>query len=101
MAIASLTAGSRVARRLAEDVVEMSTTEAFRANLTTALLVGVGANQGLPMPTTHVSTGAIAGIAGTQPHRLKSRTLRNFVIAWTLTPLTAAAAAAAIYALVS
>jgi len=101
MAIGSLTVGARVARRLAEDVVQMSTSEAFRANLTTAVLVGVGANQGLPMSTTHVSTGAIAGIAGTKPKRLNGPTLRDFALAWIATPLTAGATAAAIYVLVS
>lgn len=101
MAIGSLTAGRRVARKLAEDVIDMSTTEAFRANLTTALLVGVGAHQGLPMSTTHVSAGAIAGIAGTSPDRLNRGTLRDLAIAWTLTPLTAGMIAAITYAVVS
>lgn len=101
MATGSLAAGRRVARRLAHDVVEMSASEAFRANVTTALLVAVGGNQGLPMSTTHVSTGAIAGIAGTNPEQLNRRTLRHFAIAWTVTPLTAGVAAATIYALIS
>ena len=94
MAIGSVTAGSRITPGLTEDVVEMGTSEAFRANVTTALLVGVGASQGLPMSTTHVCTGAIAGIAGSKPTRLNGRTLRDFAIAWTVTPLAAGAAAA-------
>lgn len=97
MAIGAFAAGRRVARRLAEDVIEMNATEGCRANLTTALLVGVGANQGLPMSTTQVSTGAIAGIAGAQSSRLNRRTLRDFAIAWTVTPLTAGLVAAAVY----
>jgi len=53
------------------------------------------------MSTTHVSTGAIAGIAGTKLNRLDCPTLRDFAIAWTLTRLSAGVRAATSYALVS
>jgi len=90
MALGGLAAGIRVARQLGENVVRMSHAEGFKANLTTAILVGLGANLGLPMSTTHVSTGAIAGIAGTNVGRLNGDTLRVFVLAWPVTPATAA-----------
>lgn len=95
MLAGALVAGRRVARRLGEDVVALDHTEGLKANVTTALLVGVGASHGLPMSTTHVSTGAIAGVAGTRTSRLNLSTLRDFALAWTLTPLTAGAMAAA------
>jgi PiT family inorganic phosphate transporter len=69
-----------------------------RPNLTTAALVGLAANRGLPLSTTQVSRGAIAGAAGAHPSRLNGRTLRDFAIAWTVTPLSAALVAAAIFA---
>ncbi|MGI8916459.1 MAG: inorganic phosphate transporter [Chloroflexota bacterium] len=100
MAAGALLAGQRVARVLGEKVVQMSHEEGFKANLTTAVLVGVGANLGLPMSTTHVSTGAIAGVAGLNRTRLNGRTLRDFAIAWTLTPLTAGLIAAGTFLLV-
>ena len=84
----------------AEKVVKMDHREGLLANITTAMLVGVGANLGLPMSTTHVSTGAIAGIAGTDPKRLNRRTVRNLILAWTVTPLVAGLIAGVIYTVV-
>lgn len=97
MAGGSLLVGIRVARRLGEGVVKMSHVEGFKANLTTAVLVGLAANRGLPLSTTHVSTGAIVGAAGRDPSRLNRRTLRDFVLAWTLTPFVAGTVAAAVF----
>jgi PiT family inorganic phosphate transporter len=96
----SLYAGRRVARVLAEKIVRMDHREGLLANLTTALLVGVGANFGLPMSTTHVSTGAIAGIAGGNTARLNRRTVRDLALAWTVTPLVAALLASITYLIV-
>jgi PiT family inorganic phosphate transporter len=99
MAVGSVLFGTRIARRLGEDVVHMDHVEGFKANLTTAALVGLAANRGLPLSTTQVSSGAIAGAAGSHPSRLNRRTLRDFAIAWTVTPLSAALVAAAVFAL--
>jgi PiT family inorganic phosphate transporter len=85
----SLYAGRRVARVLAEKIVRMDHREGLLANLATTLLIGIGANLGLPMSTTHVSTGAIAGIAGGNTKRLDRRTMRDLAVAWTVTPLVA------------
>ncbi|MFI6642906.1 anion permease [Streptomyces sp. NPDC050504] len=100
MAVGSLTGGMRIARRLGEGVIKMNHTEGFLANLTTATLVGLGAGYGLPMSTTHTSTGAIAGSAGPNLSRLSGKTLRHFLIAWLVTPPFAAAVAAVVFLLV-
>lgn len=73
----------------------MDDLDGLRANLTTAALVGPGAALGLPMSTTHVATGAIAGVAGAQAGRLNLRTLGDFLLAWTLTPAASGLIAAA------
>jgi inorganic phosphate transporter, PiT family len=91
--------GIRVARTLGERVVKMSHVEGFRANVVTALLVGAGAREGWPMSTTHVSTGAITGIPGTKLGRLNRRLIRDFLIAWTVTPVSGAAVAVFVYLL--
>jgi PiT family inorganic phosphate transporter len=100
MALGSIAGGLRVAERLANDVVTMSHREGFTANLTTAVLVGLGAGAGLPMSTTHVSTGAIAGSAGTDVKRINAKTIRGFAIAWVVTPPFAGLVAAGAYILV-
>jgi phosphate/sulfate permease len=93
----SLSAGRRVAHVLGENIVRMEHREGLLANAATAILVGAGANLGLPMSTTHVSTGAIAGIAGGKTERLNRRTLRDLALAWTVTPLVAASIAGISY----
>jgi len=93
----ALIAGTRVAPRLGEDVVRLDHADGLRASLTTAVLVGGGAAYGLPMSTTHVSTGAIAGVAGPRPGRLNLTALRDFALAWTLTPVIGGVLAAGAY----
>ncbi|MGH9214674.1 MAG: hypothetical protein ACRDZS_00320 [Acidimicrobiales bacterium] len=51
------------------------------------------------MSLTHVSTGAIAGTAGAQLSRLHRRTLQDFALAWTVTPVVAGAVAASAFLL--
>jgi PiT family inorganic phosphate transporter len=97
MAAGSLLGGMRVAEKLGEGVVKMNHREGFLANLTTAALVGVGAGAGLPMSTTHVSTGAIAGTAGPNLSRISGGTVRNFLIAWLVTPPVAGVVAALVF----
>ena len=97
MAIGGLVVGQKVAARLANDVIRMTHVEGFTANLTTAVMVGLGAFEGLPMSTTHVSIGAITGTAGTDVSRIKAKTIRDFAMAWLITPPFAAAVAAVAY----
>lgn len=89
--------GIRVAKTLGERVVRMGHVEGFRANAITAILVGVGAQVGWPMSTTHVSTGAISGIPGTRVSRLNRRVIRDFMLAWTATPVVGGLVAAGVY----
>ncbi len=82
----SIIAGLAVTRTLAEKVTRMSHSEGFAANLTTAILVAGASNLGVPVSTTHVSSGAIIGIGlreGTR--RIQWRVVRDMVLAWLVT----------------
>jgi inorganic phosphate transporter, PiT family len=87
--------GIRVAKTLGEGVLRMTHGEGCWANVTTSFLVGMGATMGLPMSTTQVSSGAIIGSAGTQVGRLNRKTIRDFLIAWSVTPIFSGLVAAA------
>ncbi len=97
MFIGAIVVGQLVAARLANDVIKMSHAEGFTANLTTAVMVALGAFHGWPMSTTHVSTGAITGTAGLNLSRIKGKTVRDFVIAWVVTPPVAGAVAVIVF----
>ncbi len=98
MVLGSVVAGRRVTHVLAEKVTTMDHREGFAANLATAALVTVGAVQGLPMSTTHVSSGGIVG-AGVQRRALRHRTLRDISLAWVVTLPGAALLGTAAYAM--
>ncbi|MBI4161340.1 MAG: inorganic phosphate transporter [Acidobacteria bacterium] len=86
MVAGSVIAGLRVTRVLAERVTAMDHREGFAANLVTATLVTAGAALGLPVSTTHVSSGGIIG-AGTQRRAgdLNKKTVRGMALAWVVT----------------
>lgn len=98
MALGSVVAGRRVTHVLAEKVTPMDHREGFIANLVTAGLVTTGATLGLPMSTTHVSSGGIVG-AGAARRSLNRRTLRDIALAWVITLPGAALLGVAAYAL--
>lgn len=96
MVLGSLIAGKRVTQVLAEKVTPMDHHEGFVANLVTVGLVTAGATLGLPMSTTHVSSGGIVG-AGAERKSLNRKTLREIGLAWVVTLPASALLGIAIY----
>jgi len=90
MVAGSLFGGLRVTRVLAEKVTPMDHREGFSANLVTATLVGLAAYKGLPLSTTHVSTGAILGAGVTRKAAIDWKTVRHLLLAWIVTVPAAA-----------
>jgi len=85
MVAGSWLAGRRVTDVLAHRVTPMNHRQGFVANLVTAALVGPGAALGLPMSTTHVSSGAIMGVAAAHGEGANKKTIRDMLLAWVVT----------------
>lgn len=97
MAIGGLVAGLRVLDTLARKVTPLPLAESLTASMSTAVLVGLASWNGLPVSTTHVSTGAIVG-AGLKndPHAVRWKKVGEIVLSWVVTlPVAALIAAGA------
>ncbi len=92
MALGGILFARKVAQTMSQRVTKMDHTSGLAANLITAILVLFASKLGLPVSTTHVSVGAIAGV-GASSRTLDWHALRNVLLSWVLTlPLAASAA---------
>ena len=92
MASGGLLFSRRVAETMSKRMTRMDHTQGLAANLITAALVLIASKFGLPVSTTHLSVGSIAGV-GASARRLDWGTLRGVLLSWVATlPLAAAAA---------
>ncbi len=99
MAIGGLIGARRVAERLSNGITPMTPGEGLVANCVTALLVTTASPIGLPVSTTHVSTGGIFGI-GFGSRGLRWRSLGEILGAWVTTlPLAGLLSAVAMWIL--
>lgn len=94
MAVGGLVSARRVAETLAHRITPLRDGPSFAANLTTSLLVTGASRVGLPVSTTHVSTGGIFGI-GASDGTLDRRATGEILGAWVATLPGAAALGAA------
>lgn len=90
MALGGWFAARRVADTLALKLTPMHSGQGFAANLATSILVIGASHVGVPVSTTHVSTGGILGI-GAAARTLQRRKTREILGAWVGTLPVAAA----------
>ncbi len=89
MAVGGMLFAKRVARTMSQRITKMNHMQGLTANLITASLVLVASKFGLPVSTTHVSVGSIAGI-GAGAKTLNWNILHNVLLSWVVTlPLAA------------
>lgn len=96
MALGGLLAARRVADTLSHRVTRMTHGEGLLANVTTAVLVIGSARFGMPVSTTHVSTGALIGM-GAASGGAHWRMIAQIALAWVVTVPCAALSAAALW----
>jgi len=83
MMVGGLVGAHRVARTMSHRITRLDPGNALSASLTTALLVGTASFNGLPVSTTHVSVGALAGAGGRQG--VDGRVLGRVIVSWVVT----------------
>ncbi len=92
MAIGGVLYARKVAETMSHRITRMDASQGLAANLITATLVIFASKFGLPVSTTHVSVGSIAGV-GAGGQTLNVLALRNVLLSWIATlPLAAFAA---------
>lgn len=92
MALGGFIFARKVAETMSQRVTRLDHPQGLAANLITASLVLFASKFGLPVSTTHVAIGAIAGV-GASAHTLNWDTLRNVLLSWVATLPCAAAIA--------
>jgi PiT family inorganic phosphate transporter len=99
MALGGMVAARRVADTLATKVTTMNPGQGLAGNLSTSVLVAGASQLGLPVSTTHVSTGSIFGI-GAGGADLRWKMVGAILAAWVTTlPMAAALGATAVWVL--
>lgn len=89
MALGGWLGARRVTETLAKKLTPMAPSDGLAANAATSLLVASASPLGLPVSTTHVSTGGIFGI-GASSGELRWRVAVEVLLAWVVTlPLAA------------
>lgn len=95
MAAGGLIHARRVALTMSRRVTRLDPAQGLAANLVTAGLVLFASKLGVPVSTTHVAVGSIAGV-GAGARTLQWATVRNIALSWCATlPLAGAIAWAA------
>ncbi|MBI3285629.1 MAG: inorganic phosphate transporter [Burkholderiales bacterium] len=84
MALGGIIFARQVAQTMSQGVTRMNPVQGLAANLITASLVLFASKLGMPVSTTHVAVGSIAGV-GASAKTLNWLALRNILLSWIAT----------------
>ena len=97
IAAGGMLAARRVARTMSHEITPMPAQEAVTSNLVAAALVTLASPLGLPVSTTHVTSGGIFGIGLLRRHGADWGKVREILLSWVATLPMGAALAVLIY----
>lgn len=100
MLIGGLIGARRVAATMSDKITKLDLGAALSASLTTAVLVSTASFNGLPVSTTHVSVGALAGAGANGGSGVNRKVMTGIVLSWVITLPIGAAFGALLYAFV-
>ncbi|TAN02435.1 MAG: inorganic phosphate transporter [Rhodanobacteraceae bacterium] len=100
MLIGGLLGARRVARTLSDKITQLDVGAALAAGITTSALVCTASFNGLPVSTTQVSVGALAGTGLVGGSKVDRKVLTNIVLSWVITLPIGALFGAVLYAVV-
>ncbi|MEL6555860.1 MAG: inorganic phosphate transporter [Cyanobacteria bacterium J06621_11] len=100
IALGGIIQSRHVAETMSKRITDLSCGQGFTANITTAFLVLVASNMGVPVSTTHVSCGSIFGI-GAVTRSGKWSTISKILGTWVTTLPFAAVLSGGLYLLLN
>lgn len=98
MLLGGVVGARRVARTMSHKITSLDMGAGLAASLTTALLVGTASFNGLPVSTTHVSVGALAGAGASGQGSVDRKVMKGILWSWVVTLPMGAVFGALIYA---
>jgi PiT family inorganic phosphate transporter len=102
IAMGTLSGGWRIVKTMGQGIVKLRPIDGFCAETASAVSIFFATHLGVPVSTTHVITGAVAGVgAAKNAAQVKWQVTIKIVWAWILTIPAAAICAAVVYKLVS
>jgi len=85
MLLGGLLGARRVARTMSDKITDLDLGAGLAASLTTALLVSTASFNGLPVSTTHVSVGALAGAGASGKRGVNRKMVGTIAMSWVVT----------------
>lgn len=97
MLVGGVLGARRVARTMSDRITQLDPGGALAAGLTTSLLVGTASFSGLPVSTTHVTVGALAGSGISDGAGVDRSVMAGIVLSWVITIPAGAMSGALLY----
>ncbi len=102
IAMGTLSGGWRIVKTMGQKIVKLRPIDGFCAETASAASIFLATHAGVPVSTTHVITGAVAGVgAAKNAAQVKWQVTIKIVWAWVLTIPASAGCAALVYKLVT